>query len=1069
LDRLENHISEIFPKIKQGRVVLFLGAGASACAGAPLEKELVDTIKERFLKLDRTLNTLLEVCQDYEDTPGYNIQDLEEFVTQKLGNLKPTESHISLTEYNWPAIFTTNFDDLIETAYRISQNSLKLCFTVSYPQDSPVVDHSKVYLFKLMGSLATRPENKMVLCRADYNAMIKKRPEYLKNLADHIKDGTIIFIGYKGGDRIALDIIDEMIHEIGLQRLPWSYVLLKGDSLSDKEEYRFKTHKMIPINCSFQELFQYLDKNPTEVASEPEIPPRGAKIEIEGKKITLGYRELENFGDYFEILNEDLLASKPKNKDDFFKGMTSDYGYYSEGVDFIREVYTKPTVQNGKITKKSLKDRILEELQKRELAENRIILVRGVPGIGKSVLLRRLAYDIYASGKAPVIVLDKTRMFFDLKLLSSVLVTLDRRFDEASSPGEAHRLKSLIIVDDLAADPFMIKDYLTSRGRHVTIVVATRENELPDLQTSIPEADTYRIDEHLSATEKTDIIQYLFKHGYVQTLDENWDIMLDKEFEDSFFATIYTLVQHSRRPLNEVIRSQYSKLPAKSQKAFSYICAFHQFNLPINIELLVRALKCDYEQFYDEIMSEAKGVIFEEFSRGFLLYTSHHRIIATKTIEFFFGFSNVQKNLLLEVLSDVNLKNSMERELIQKLMVIHLSSSSRSTDLSRSDKIEIFRKVCGQYETKALLHHLGILLSDDGQFPEAEKTLKRSLGTKESGRAPFRSELDQNILTSLGTLYSRIAVNCIKENPELAQEKIRLAESCFLKARFGGFPNAHSYHAHANMYLQVGDIQTDRLQKIDSYSTAIDILQGAKDNLNEDQFQPIYELETMIYSRIGNIEKSLEIATTLAQKYNSARGYTLLAGAILKESSWIKPWPDREPLVKRAMAIVEEGLRAFPNDEYCLRLQAKLVKQLHPLDDELYFKSLQAWYNSARSPNLWLLFEFGVAAFKLKQYQLSKQIFDKLENERISGGIRGRYREYMYADPRGKPLDFVGVIVSIDSRYDGYIRCETLNELPYPLHFRPIACRGQVAEEDMVGFNIVFDFLGPRAVKVERI
>lgn len=1070
MDSLEKYMPEILQKIKKGRAVLFLGAGASASAGAPLEKELVEAIKEKFPKLDRNLNTLLEVCQDYEDVKGYNIQDLEEFITQRLSRLQPSEAHISLAKYNWPVIFTTNFDDLIETAYRIAKNPLKPCFTVSYPQESPVIDHSKVYLFKLMGTLMTRSENKMVLCRSDYNDMIKKRPEYLEDLTDYVKDGTIVFIGYKGSDRIALDIIHEVIRKIGLQRLPWSYVLLKGGSLSEKEEYRFQSHKMIPVSCSFEEFFEYLDKNPPEAISTPEIPQQGVRIRIEGKDVVLSYRELENFGDYFEILNEDLLASKPANKDDFFKGLTSDYGYYSEGVDFIREVYTKPTIQSGKTIKKGLRDRIVEELQKTDLAENRIILVKGVPGVGKSVLLRRLAYDIYTSGKAPVIVLDKTRMFFDLKLLSSILVTLDRRFDEASGPEEGHRLKSLIVVDDLAADPFMIKDYLTSRNRHATIVVAVRENEVPDLQANIPDVDTYRIDERLSKTEKTDIIQYLFKQGYVQTLDENWDLMLDEEFENSFFATIYTLVLHARKPLNEIIRSQYSRLPAKSQKAFAYICAFHQFNLPLNIELLVRALKIDYEQFYDGIIPDAKGLIFEELSRGFLLYASHHRIIASKTIEFFFGFSNMQKNLFLEVLSDVNLRNSMERELIQKLMVIHLSSRSQSTDLSPSDRIEIFKKVCGQHETKALLHHLGVLLADVGQFLEAERTLKRSLATKEIGRAPFRSELDQNILTSLGTLYSRMAItNFTKEDPELAQEKMRLAESCFLKARFGGFPNAHSYHAHANMYLQIGDMQSDNLQKINSYSTALDILEEARDNLNEDQFQLIYELETMIYSRIGNIQKSLEIATTLAQKYNSARGYTLLAGAILKDSSKFTVWPDREPLVKKAMAIVEEGLEAFPKDEYCLRLQARLVRQLHPLDDKLYFDSLQDWYNTARSPNLRLLFELAVTAFKLKQYQFSRQIFEKLENERISGGIRNRYREYMYADPRGKPLDFVGVIVSIESRYDGNIRCETLNELPYPLHFRPIACRSQVAEGDMVQFNIVFDFLGPRAIRVERI
>jgi hypothetical protein len=110
-----------------------------------------------------------------------------------------------------------------------------------------------------------------------------------------------------------------------------------------------------------------------------------------------------------------------------------------------------------------------------------------------------------------------------------------------------------------------------------------------------------------------------------------------------------------------------------------------------------------------------------------------------------------------------------------------------------------------------------------------------------------------------------------------------------------------------------------------------------------------------------------------------------------------------------------------------------------------------------------------VSAFKVGRYEYSKQIFGKLEDEKISGGLKNRYRELMYLDKNRKPKKFVGVVQSIESRYDGFIRCETLRDLNYPLHFRPIDCDFQPAEEDMVEFNIVFDFLGPRAVRVNPI
>jgi hypothetical protein len=1072
LTQLKDHIADIAEKIGKGRVVLFLGAGASASAGAPQQKDLVEAIKKKFPKIDDSKSSLIDVCQDFVETKGYNLKDLEDFITQKLSGLKPTKTHFSLTKYSWPVIFTTNFDDLIETAYRTSDNALKPCFVVDFPSETPIVDTSKIYLFKIMGTIATRLDNKMVLCRSDFVKMMQRRTEYLRHLEDYVKDGTIVFIGYGAGDRIVTDIIDEVKDKIGLQRLPWSYLLLKDLNFDEKDNYRFETHKMLPIKCTFEEFFEELEKTAHLEYEAPISRPKGERIRVKGIDIFISTRDLESYQDYFEILYEGLIPAKAKSKEDFFKGAINDYGCYAEDFDFKREVYLKPEQIGANVTKPSLKDKVFFELKETDLGENKIILVTGAPGVGKSVLLRRLAYDVYTSGTAPVILFDRTKMFFDYKLLSNILVDLDRKFDEASE-GKEHRLKPLIIIDDPSVDTLQLKDYLSSRGRVALIVIASRDNELFSQQIAIPSDDVYRIKEFLSVDEKKGISEHFFKIGVTSSPDENWDLLIDRESEYSFFATVYTLVQPARKPLNEIIYDQYSKLNPRSKQAFSYICLFHQFDLPINLELLVRALKCSYEEFYNEILTSTKGLIFEESVHGYLLYTTHHRIIARKTIDFFFTFTKRQKELFLEMLSDINMRNGKERELIQKLLINYLRSESKSTDLNRLDKIEIFQKVCSQYETKALLHHLGVLLSDEGgRSEEAGAILKRALTIHEGGRTSQRTEIDQNILTSLGVLHSRLAVSHFQEKFAHAyvEQQIKMAENYFTKARFGGWPNAHSYHAHANMFVHLGDlVEDDGLHKTNLYASALSILQDARDNLNDDQLQMIDELEMSIYQRIGKTEISLEKAAQIAEKYNSARGYTLFASTLVDKSRQLVSWPDREPLLKRAMSIVDTALEKFPHDENALALKAKLTRRLFPLDNNKYFESLQTWYNNAKSPNIWLLFELGVSAFKEKQYEYSRRTFGKLENEQISGGIRRRYVEQVYLGPDRKPLHFVGVIVSIEGRYDGYIRCETLNELNYPLPFRPIGVKFQPAEGDMVDFCIAFDFRGPRAIRINRI
>ncbi|MCW4017486.1 MAG: SIR2 family protein [Candidatus Bathyarchaeota archaeon] len=1063
MNSLERHLPDIIDKVRKGKAILFLGAGASVASGGPTEAQLVQEIKKFFPKVDKEIKGLLDAAQDLLETPGYDRTALDEFITSKLSPLKPSASHASLVKYHWASIVTTNYDELIEDAYRNCKQR-KPFYVVSYPHSSPVMDHSKAFIFKIMGTIKNRPENRMMLSRTDYNKMIAKKSEYLKALEDFVRVGTIIFIGYKGADRIVVDIIDELIESVGLDKVPWSYVLLKDDNLSDKEMTRFNLHKMIPINCSFEHFFSEIDaKISDQLVTLNSQVTKSVNIRVEGQELQIDRKDMEMYSEFYQLLNEDLTSEEIENQDDFFKGAIDNYAYYRQNIDFIREIYDKP---NG------IKERVFNELRNKEKNGNKIILLTGPPGVGKSVLLHRLAYDVYADEKAPVIFFDKTQSQLDFKLLTSLLVQLNREYDKVCKTERGHRLKSLIVIDDansINVDPIFIKDYLSSRGRLATIVAAVRDNEIADLKINLPESDIYRINESLSYDEKTDIIDYLFDKKFIPTCDTTWDRIVEQEFEGSFFATMYSLVQHSQKPFNEIIKDEYERLSPRTKQAFACVCAFNQFGLPINLELLLRALNCSYDELYTQILPTAKGIIFEELKQDFLLYTAHHRIIAKKTIDFFFGDIFSEKELFLQVLNNVNLRNWKERELVQKLLISYLGPKSRSTDLLSKHKIEIFEKVCRQDGTKALLHHWGILLTDEGEYSKAETVLTKAINMHDLQRAHFTTELDQNILTSLGNLYAKRGLQFMqsteKETKEAGEMEIKRAESFFLRARFGGYPNGHSYHAHANMYLLKGDLIKDELERVRIYGISLDILQAAKDNLNDDILQPILELEAVILNRVGKQIEAMETAAKIAEKYGSATGYTLVANILLRTAKFSSRPVDK---LIAASNYVEEGLKRFPTDESCLRLKAQLIRKLHPNNERLYFSTLKNWFINASSPNVWLYFELGVMAFKFEEYKFSKDVFLKLEDERISGGLRKRFMEMIFRDRFEHPLVFFGNIIRLDNKYDGEIRCDSLKNFPYTLHFRPIACGFQPAEGDLVEFNIAFDYLGPRAVNIRK-
>ncbi|MFC1972647.1 SIR2 family protein [Chloroflexota bacterium] len=185
--------ARMFRKIKQGKAVLFLGAGASQLAGAPPGPDLAEMVCKEFLPNTKAVSTdFIDTLSKVLDTPGIDRSSVEEFIRSKL-NVQPSQAHIDLCQMRWQAIFTTNYDDLVETAYRIAprkaQDRCDPTFDRLFSRtESDCMD--VVRLFKLMGSVSGKDrKSRMALSRSDYHRKIQQREGLFRLLWDMAKDG----------------------------------------------------------------------------------------------------------------------------------------------------------------------------------------------------------------------------------------------------------------------------------------------------------------------------------------------------------------------------------------------------------------------------------------------------------------------------------------------------------------------------------------------------------------------------------------------------------------------------------------------------------------------------------------------------------------------------------------------------------------------------------------------------------------------------------------------------------------------------------------------------------------
>ncbi len=246
---------ELLEAVREGRCVLFAGAGLSRAAGLPdwggLLRELAGPLGLALAAdlQQYPLDFSLDLAQWYAERCGRDA--LDAFVHARFGNtarlspaVRPTLAHCFLAALPFRLFLTTNYDDLIERALRALRRDPEV---VCRPEE--VVRTGQVgrpCVVKLHGDATHR--TRFVLTRDDFDGFFRDHPVTAALLEGLLLNQTFLFVGYDLRDPNTRQTYSRVAHLLRqANRRAYTVVVRDEDATSRFYEEQWRRQGLITL------------------------------------------------------------------------------------------------------------------------------------------------------------------------------------------------------------------------------------------------------------------------------------------------------------------------------------------------------------------------------------------------------------------------------------------------------------------------------------------------------------------------------------------------------------------------------------------------------------------------------------------------------------------------------------------------------------------------------------------------------------------------------------------------------------------------------------------------------
>jgi len=795
----------------------------------------------------------------------------------------------------------------------------------------------------------------------------------------------------------------------------------------DPVQVRFwESKKITPLQGTFEEFMQSLDAVVGHETRGLAVVRPEVELSIEERfkstnaVVSRGCRQfLENDVEYVKSIN----VGRTVDAGAFYKGMNPGWSAVEQGLDVRRQLGDTILAEHF----------LCPESEHSDRAE--IIMIEAHAGAGKSVLLRRVAWDATRDYDCLCLYL-KPYGVVNTAALQELIGLCDERI--------------YLFIDDAAdhlRDLLAIARSMGPEGRRLTVITAERINEWNVLGGPVATAVTVEHElKYLNLREIDKLLTLLEEHKALGTLGRLSMAERRRAFAEQAGRQLLVALHEATlgKPFEDIIVDEYNGItPPQAQSIYLTICVLNRLGVPVRAGIVARIHGVRFEEFKEKLFAPLEHVVEAEENpiiRDFSYRARHPHIaeivfdrILCNPEDRFGAYDRCLKALNIDYKDDYN----AFRQMVRGRSLIDVFPNH---DLAVG-VFDIALSVIGR--EPFLLHQMGIY---EMNRPNGSFVVSRNLLSEASSKAPG----DMNIRHSLAELSLKSAD--IARTPLERDRLLTKAAGIAAEVRSARADEVYGYHTGLKVGLarlkplleESEGIITDEIETLGKH-----LERGLSEALQRfpgDSY--IYEAESQLASVLSDSDRMVE-ALTDAFRANSRVSFiaSRLAKCLIARGN-----------IDGAREVFEKALESNRSDARLhYSLSKLLIRQGDASSDALLYHLRRSFTPGDTNYDAQLLYARQLYIAGNQQY---REMFAELKKARVGSNLK---------DKELYPLTgrFHGEVERVEAGHCFILKDGTRDWL--------FAHRGRIADAvwnkltpgSRVSFGIAFSLRGVNAIDVD--